>query len=360
MGVDILTPAEVMAACTDALGLDATAMDLTAHEALAAALRRTASFRCPITPAGLVALTARPLEGLAGDGPSLRETLAGILESLVASGDLLEVSEVDNATLRRRRMLYLGPPAFVRRSGGAFLLLGVRPEGASLVGESLAVLIEHEHHLRIINAASGTDIATLLDDYGLHEVSQEVWLRCPLMAPAIDVLREKDLHLEAAGPSGEIPGLRLLDAAAPTNYYKGRWREPSARDTGRYVARRTQAYGSDLWCYVEVVGGQPQRFVDFPLDGSLARGADEAWHLQAAIDAVRGHPQRVRVTRDASVNVLSLFAPPPSWLQRRWDRRGLPIAARGALVSYALMPGEVEEELAFVTKMLWLDIDVEV
>jgi len=359
MGIEALTVEDVMAACTDALGLDSSAMDLTAPEAMIAALRRAASFRCPVSPAVLVASTARALQGFAGEGPSLREALSEALEALVASGDLLEVPEIDSATLRSRRVLCLGAPMFVRRSGGTFLLLGIRPEGASLVGESLMALIEHEHHVRIIRATPNTDLPALLGEYGLHEISEDVWLRCPASASASDVVRDRDLRLDVAGPSGEIAGLRLLDPDTSRGYYRGRWREPSVSDNGRFVARRPQAYGSDLWCYVEVRDGQPVRFIDFPLTGSIGRGADEAWYLQSAIDAARGRPQSVRVSRGAQVSVLSLFAPPPSWLQRRWDMRGIPVASRGALVSYAMKPEEIDEELAFVTKMLWLRVDVE-
>ena len=77
-----------------------------------------------------------------------------------------------------------------------------------------------------------------------------------------------------------------------------RWREVRA-DSGRFVARRDQAYGSNLWCYVELSNGEPQRLLDFPLAGSRWRGCDEAWRLQMAIDAQRGAPQRFRLQEDA-------------------------------------------------------------
>jgi hypothetical protein len=153
-----------------------------------------------------------------------------------------------------------------------------------------------------------------------------------------------------------VDGIQILDSGRPVNFYRGRWRQPSTKDTGQFVARRPQAYGSDLWCYVELKDGEPQHLIDLPLSADSMRGCDEAWRLQAAIDAARHQPQSFRLEHSGSAHVLlSLFGPPPSWLQRRWDGCGKPVSSRSALVTYLLPASNLAVELDFLRRMLWLE-----
>ena len=113
-----------------------------------------------------------------------------------------------------------------------------------------------------------------------------------------------------------------MDPESPVRYYPGRW--TSARlQTGLFVARRSQAYGSDLWCYVQMRDGIPERLVDLPLGDSRWDGWDEAWHLQMAIDARRGKAQQFRVVSGLEgTSDMHFFSPVPIWAQRRWDAIG--------------------------------------
>src|SRR6185295_17906791 len=120
------------------------------------------------------------------------------------------------------------------------------------------------------------------------------WLRAPSAESFAEHFSRLDRLLDLAEPSREIPGLSLLDPEQSVRYYRGRWAEPRSQ-SGRFVARRSQAYGADLWCYVQLREGHPERLIDFPTQGSQWRGCDEAWRLQMAVDARRGAPQRFRV-----------------------------------------------------------------
>ena len=121
------------------------------------------------------------------------------------------------------------------------------------------------------------------------------------------------------------------------------------------VGRRAQAYGADLWCYVEVDRGIPVRFVDLPLANSVWRGCDEAWRLQAAIDCERGTPQVFRRrSGPKGTDVIDLFSPMPMWARRRWDAVGEPIESSGCLFSYKFRNGEVLEEVDFLKDKLWI------
>ena len=191
---------------------------------------------------------------------------------------------------------------------------------------------------------------------GLQEINQARWLRAPAEASPESVVAEMNRLLLGSSPSGDATGLQLLDSSTPVGYYRGRWRPAKTSDSGTYVARREQAYGSDLWSYVQVAKGVTTRVVDLPTHPESTRGCDEAWRIQAAVDACAGHPERFRIEHNATgQNVLSLFSPPPSWLQRRWDGRGLPVSNRGALVSYVLIAAETPGEAEFLRRMLWLE-----
>jgi hypothetical protein len=62
--------------------------------------------------------------------------------------------------------------------------------------------------------------------------------------------------------------------------------------------------------------GTITKLIDLPLPKDRWRGCDAAWHLQMAIDAHRGSPQRFRVTAAGDDVVLELFSPAPAWARR--------------------------------------------
>ena len=356
MEVRRLTPDQAATSALSSLGLSEVGVDLLSSEALAASLRRAASFLCPATPGQIVRSVVEVLDGLPDYSDATQPELETLLETLVGYGDLLELSMDDLGPGRVR--LFLGAPAYVQRSSGACLLLGIRPDGAQLVGDELAAEIDYEGHARLVPPSDSLD--AMLTASGLMKLSSEQWLKTPRQVEARDLVSEYDLRLEASGPSGNIEGSRLLDSTAPVTYYRGRWRPPKASDNGKFVARRPQAYGADLWCYVRVANGEIVQLVDLPLLQSMVPGADEAWRLQAAIDALAGHPQQARLRHGSQTSqvALDLFGPVPSWAQRRLDVVGTPLQrGRGALFSYCLPADEVAEELQFLADMQWIAAD---
>jgi hypothetical protein len=356
MGVRRLSPDEVAASAIRALGLDETGVDLFSPEALAASLRRAASFLCPATPGRIVQSVVEILDGLPGYSEQTKGHLETMLDSLLAYGDLLELPT--DSTDAARRRIFLGPPSYIRRASGSYLLMGVRPDATALIGEELSPFIDYEGHVRTVRSSDSAE--ELIASSGLTELSAEQWLQAPRAAAAGDVVDEYVRRLQAAGPSGDIEDARIIDPSAPVTYYLGRWRAPKRNDEGQFVARRPQAYGADLWCFAAVSRGNVVRLVDLPVAVSLAPGADEAWRLQAALDALAGHPQRMRVRTGGQANlmVIDVFSPLPSWAQRRLDVVGTPLLrSRGALLSYGVPQEEFEEELRFLEEMLWMSVD---
>lgn len=348
-------------AVVEALGLDSRSFDPGSTESLAASVRRAASFLCPTTARRLITAVGEALEGIPGGGADVRIQLEAIIDSMIGYGDLLELpSEGESAG---RRHLFLGVPAFVPRKGtNSCLLVGIRPEGAPLIGDDLLDLIEHDGHVRLIGRSTSEALHDQLSASGLVELRMDHWLQAPRTAEPGEIISFYVTPLSASASTGEVEGMRVIDPDAPVTYYRGRWRTLRESDHGRFVGRRAQAFGADLWCLVDVVAGDVTHLLDLPVQSPLAPGADEAWRLQAALDALGGRPQQVRVRpriRDGWTAV-DLFSPVPSWMQRRLDLVGMPLErSGGALFSYALPDQEVAEEIAFARDLLWLDSIVE-
>jgi hypothetical protein len=355
----VLSSSDVHARAIQALGLDPTGLDLGTTEAIAAAIRRAAGFYCPCSPATLMRAVLRPLDGLVDNATLTREVADETLEALVAHGDLLEHRNVTGTQSgdeagQSRNLLYAAPPAFVMRQSGSAILIGIAADQASPLSEDLQNQIEHVNHVRRLHPALNTDRRTQLLELGLVEISQETWLKAPQLETPSLYLARTNSRLDAAPGTVDIPGMMLIDPARPVRYYRGRWVE-TLKATGRFVGRRPQAYGADLWCYIELENGNPRRFLDLPLPKSRVRGCDEAWRIQSAIDAERGQPQQFRLRRATNGwLVLDLFSPVAMWARRRWDAVGEPVPSTGCLFSYRFRSSEVDEEIKFAREHLWL------
>jgi hypothetical protein len=351
-----LTVSELHAQKVAELGLDPEAVDLTSVEATAAALRRAANFLCPCSAGSLVRGVVRPLRGLVPDLDATKELIEEVLEAMIAHGDIIEQRELPNGpSTQSRVLLYAAPSSFVGRSSGTMILLGISADHVSSLPPELESRIEHAGHVRRLKPRPGDDLHSELLQLGLIELSYEVWLKLPALEVAETHIATVDRILDSAPPSRAIPGLLLLDSARSVRYYRGRWVEPRAQ-TGRFVARRRQAYGADLWCYVELRNGYPARMVDLPLAGGRWRGCDEAWRLQLAIDARRGEPQFLGVhPGPLGTVILELYSPVPMWARRRWDAVGDPVPRFGCLFAYRLASAEADEEIRFAREALWLE-----
>lgn len=350
-----LTPAEVHALKVSELSLDPSAVDLTTVEALASALRRAASFLCPCSAATLVRSVEQPLRGLVDDLVAIRSSIEEVLESTIAHGDILESRDINPGAVNdRSSLLYAAPPSFVARTSGAVILLGIVSDQLSALPDDLHRRIEYVHHVRRLQPLERENLREELLQLGLIELRYERWLNSPsIETPEQHVVR-LDRLLDAAEPSRDISGLSLLDPERPVRFYRGRWVDVRSQ-TGRFVARRDQAYGAQLWCYVQVRDGHPERMIDLPLGNSRWRGCDEAWRLQLALDAVRKQPQRFRVRNHRSDAVLEFFSPVPMWARRRWDAIGEPVLSSGCLFAYRIPYRELAEEVRFIRTELWLE-----
>lgn len=354
MRLSSLSIEEASALSVRALGLDSELIDLTSQEGLAASLRWAASFMCPTNPSRLLDAVLSAVRPVSPKGGVSRDQLAELLDLLVAAGDLLELRpEVERSV----RLLYLGPPSFIEREAGSYLLLGIRPFGAPLVDAELGEEIEPEGHTRIIQLDVKTARERLIGA-GLQPIDRERWVASPRAEDPRSLVDRVGKQLDAAGPSGDIEGLIVLDPNTYVRYYKGRWRSPRASDAGDFVARRPQAYGADLWCCIRLRNGMPKKMVEFPVDNPVVPGRDEAWRMQMAIDALRGVQQRYRTTpaAGADATVVSFFSPIPGFAERYLQLVGLALSeSPGSLFSFRVPKGAVPALEVLLTEMLWME-----
>lgn len=355
MAVEIISRDRASRLTVQSLGLDPSLLDATAPEAMAELLRRVASFACPTSDRQLIEVAYVTIRELIDD-PGLRERLSDLLRELIGVGDLLELG---SGSSDHQSHVYLGQPSFIRRSGGRYMLIGVRPEGAPLLEGELSDCVRPEGHIRLLELSEDVDLDAALTEHGLRPLSIESWLGNQRSMPPGDLVSRYDARLEAASAGYlELAGALVIDTESSVTYYRGRWRAPTAADTGRFVGRRPRSYGSPVWMYVELRDGVATRAIDLPIgSGAASRGADEAWRLQAALDRLSGTPQLVRLNGSGPEDRsgLLLYSPLPRWVQRRLDLVGVPAPPRlGALMCYSLPSDEAGREIQALEEYMWM------
>jgi hypothetical protein len=336
------------------LYLDTAGVDLRSPEALAGSLRRAASFQCPTTPRRLVDTVMEAVQPLDPITPLDRQELTGLLDMLVSAGDLVELPPDPQ---RRGRLLFLGPPSFVEQRPGRYLVMGTRPFGAPLLGTDMERRIEYKRHVRVIELDEG-EAVKCLDALGLQAIRQHQWVLAPIASLAEDLILGTRSRLDIANRAGVVTELSLLDPATSFRFYKGRWRQAREEDNGDFVARRSQEYGSDLWCYIRVTDGVPAQLVDFPTGELAVPGRDEAWRLQAAIDSARGSSQVFRVVESQEFpkeSFVDFWAPLPTWADRYLELIGTAVSGRRSCLFSYIVPDAALTSLGdYLADMLWM------
>lgn len=353
MGLDVVDQATARQRVVESLGFDSDVHELTTPEVRAALVRHAASIRCPVDRRRLVATLNDAIGPLVPDRESFASDLSETLESILAHGDLYETA----LEAGERPLLRLGAPRYVAATPTRFLLLGIRADGVAFLPRDESAQIEYQGHIRTIkvSATNAGALEQTLQAVGLAKVTRSQWLRRPEASSPEDLVTRYDARL-VASPESSIDGLQILDPTGSVLYYRGRWRPTTTGDNGCFLARRPQAFGADLWCYTEVQDGIAVRVIDLPTDSGLS-AVDEAWWLQAAIDATRRHPQRVRLREsDDGGSILDFFSPVPRWVQRHLDIVGSPCPkASGALFSYAIQTSDAENLLDFTHDTIWTE-----
>ena len=326
--------------------------DMTGPDMLAASVRRAAGFLCPCPPRTLREEVEGVLEGLVDDDDAA-EKIKDTIQQLILVGDLLDLPVEENG--RSNRMLHATPPSFVVRKDDRHVLLGIPSDGQSILSESYRDRIEQRGAVRFFHEDSEA-VRQILTSQGLTEITNKEWLRPPNFEPSpSDYIAGFDKELDQTGKvNTEVAGLQILDPSESAQFYKGRWRKPKKQDDGRYVARRARQFGADFWCYVEIREGAVHRLMDFPRLPHSETPRDEAWRLQAAIDAHQGVPQVYRIRPENERTVIDVFSPLPSWAERQFLVVSEPTPGeKGALCSYRF-EDRASSERKLLERHLWM------
>jgi hypothetical protein len=278
-----------------------------------------------------------------------------LLEQLISTGDLLELTE--STVDHKVRLLYLGPPSFVERAPGQFLITGIRPLAAPLVTSFVVNYVLHTRTVTLDSESGDRQLRAA----GLHKIGQAQWVGRPATLSAVEFVEMYRIRLSAARAAGAVEGLQIIDPARRPRYYRGRWRQPEKKDNGDFVGRRPQAYGADLWCAVRLNDGEPERLLDLPVDAAPNPARDDAWRLQAAIDAVSGRSLEYRVRSIPNstplVSIVDFFSPLPTWAERYLELIGTAAdKSRGALFSYGVEDSALVSLRSTLNEALWMNV----
>ncbi|MDB4928233.1 MAG: hypothetical protein JWM10_717 [Myxococcaceae bacterium] len=305
-------------------------------EDLAHLLREAASRVARFRPAELRQRVLRPMRSVWDErGEELRERLDDLIDALVSYGDLLEVAADESLG---GRYLCVAPPAFVTLASGAMVLLGGLPNRPLPLPDVLVEQVERNGHARLLRSDGAREFERIARSDGWIAIPETAWLAAPLVEPCSAYRARFNVALaeKAQGTAAGVEDLVMIRPDRPADYYRGRW-GPTSGLTGRLLGRRGQRYGAAAWCYVELEAGLARRLVDLPdRAGGDPRdtAADQAWRLQAAIDAERHLAPRWSVKPDGEGWTIGVSMPPPRWAERRFAAVGRRVRRPGAVVTY--------------------------
>lgn len=348
-----LSATDLLVATGEALGI-AAASDVA--QLLKPALRRAAYVLAPAARADLVRFVVEPLAPF-GD---LRAATEAALDDLIVYGDILEMRRLSQEDWGApAEVLRPAPPTFVRRANGDVMILGVAGDHSSALTPDLEANLRDDGPVRRLEANGDADLPTHLKLLGFAQLGEQAWLRTPHQESATAYLARWRASLDAAPMLANIvDDLEILDGARDPRFYAGRWRAPDSKD-GVFVARRPQLYGARLWSLVEMQGGQPHRLIDLYADDDRQRPCDFAWRIQAALDTIRGTPQRLRIRRGTSTAWIDIFSPLPAFAERRLALVGGKIAGSKCLYSYEIPTDHLVAETSALGSMMWMAVDEE-
>jgi hypothetical protein len=348
--VETLTRENAFSRAAASLGVRAPASSV--RTVMAQALRRASYVLAPTPRHDLEFGVAASFAGMLADNDVV-DLVSGVLDSLLVYGDILEMRPAAGDQWDRSPLvLRPAPPSFVTRSDGSAIILGVAGEDLLGFAGDVADRLRFQDVLRVLPRQADVDLAGYLKENGLIELSEKAWLRIPQEEQARSYMAKwtEAVRAQADGSPSEI---LILDGKRSASFYKGRWARPDVQ-SGIYVGRRPQRYGSDIWCLCEIDRGQAIKFLDIFSVGDRLRPCDIAWRIQMAMDAAGGYAQKFRSHLTEDGYCLEFFSPLPSWAERRLCVAGNAAKRAGALLSYLIPKEAFEIETAFLSKLLWL------
>lgn len=345
----VILPADIVTITATSLGV-AGGGGLRAL--LKPALRRASYLLAPCSAADLIRFVAEPLAPFG----EVREEIEAELQDLIAYGDIFEMRRIDGDPWDTPSVvLRPAPPAFVMCSKTRAFILGIGGDYPSPLPADLSARLDDAGPVRLLDCPDDHDLAGHLREFGLTELREQAWLRIPPTVSAAVHVEEWRIRLsDVATNASAIADLEIIDGTRPSSFYSGRWRAPRNTDAGLCVARRPQVFGGKLWCVVELKAGQPIRLLDIHPSNGFLRPCDQAWRLQAALDATQGAPQQFMVSEDGAITHLSFGGPLPSFAERKLALVATKSRAPQTLFRFSSSTASLQAEIAFLQSTLWM------
>ena len=328
----------------------------TTTTTIAATLRRLCGIICPCPPSALVRMALQSLSFISQSTDALREQVETVLEDMIICGDLLELAHIAiSGGENHLNWLYCTPPSYVRR-GNRIHIFGIAVDDARFIPGELRSYEQREGALRFIDADAEPGLVDQLSSMGLRKVHSDTWMATVSQCPAKDFVGRLTRKLESMGTPGDLPDMSLLLPIVSTHLsYRSRWVQPS-NESGQFIARVPQPYGSPLWYFCYLKEGIVQRSLLLPLKDSTERASDTAWRLQLALDANGGNPGTyvIRQNPDGAGVTIHLDFPLPLPARRRL----LVLGARRIEdhpYKFWLPTAELATEKRFLRESYWLE-----
>jgi hypothetical protein len=354
----VMSRSEALADLAGSLRIASSGADETTTVSLpliAQSLRRAAHILAPCPRHELERAVCRALAPLAPDDSIIEEQVNEALHTLIAYGDILEMkTQSDDAWAVSPLVIRPAPPSFVLRKNGTAIILGVAGDEITPLTDASNERIQWHGVLRTLPPQPGENLKEFLSEMGIVELSERLWLRLPIVESASSFLSHWNQTLAQQPHISEIENLQVIDPAQPSNFYKGRWRDPGSTMTGLYVGRRKQRYGSNLWCIVLLEKGAPTRLIDLSLGPYYERPCDVAWRIQMALDAAANRAQQYSMRTGEEGVIFDFYSPIPSWAERKLSTVGSRIATSRCLFTYLIPHSDRNEVTSFLGGYLWI------
>lgn len=326
--------------------------DQSSHSIVRASLRRAAFYLAPASRANLARFVSEALLPLGIDPDVVDEAI----DDLLAYGDLLEMPRrPDDPWDAPLAVIRPAPPSFVERAGGTFVILGVAGAMPSALMPELYERVDTTGPVRTITAEQNELLADRLRALGLTSLTEGAWLRAPKVEAATSFVdRWANALSSLTATPGGVNNLEILDPSRRVRFYKGRWASPDTKTHGLRLVRRQQDFGAPLWAIAEFHHGLAVKVLELFEDADRQSPRDIGWRFQAAVDAMLGHPQEIRIRREDGQSIIDFFSPLPAFAERRLALAGIKTIGQGRLFSFEMTYQSAEAEIAKLQEALWM------
>jgi hypothetical protein len=340
---------ELRIAVGSAVGLTS---DLTPHSIVRASLRRAAFHLAPASRSNLARFVSEAVVPLGIEYDVVDEAI----DDLIVYGDLLEMPRrQDDPWDAPPAVIRPAPPSFVERDSGTFVILGVAGAMSSALMPELAERVDTTGSVRTISAGQGELLADRLKALGLTSLNEGAWLRAPMVETATAFIdRWADALSSLTATPGGVSNLEILDPSRRVRFYRGRWTTPDAKTQGLRLVRRQQDFGAPLWAIAEFHHGLAAKVLELFEDADRQSPRDIGWRFQAAVDAMLGNPQEIRIRREGEQSILDFFSPLPAFAERRLALAGTKTTGQGRLFSFEMTDQAAAVEVAKLQEALWM------